>query len=242
MKKIYFISDIHLAFKLTEAEQKKREKLLSFLDFITNDAKELYILGDLFDFWFEWYHVIPKYWFSIIIHIQQMIKKGITINLIKGNHDFYLGKFLKEEIGINCYGESREFIEAKKHFFVAHGDGFAKKDWAYRVLKRTIRNPVSIFLYKTFISADVGVQVAKWTSYSSRQLASRKKEAWKQEYYRFAKKKFTQGFDYVILGHLHAPQIRKENHNIYINCGDWISAFSYAVFDGQHLTLNHWNK
>jgi len=242
MKKIYFISDIHLAFNITEAEQKKRKELFAFLETITKDAKELYILGDLFDFWFEWYHVIPKYWFSIIFHFKQMIKNGITINLIKGNHDFYLGKFLKEEIGINCYGENREFIEKEKRFFVAHGDGYAKKDRAYRLLKKIIRNPVSIFLYKTFISADVGVQLAKWTSYSSRNWVPSKKEVWRDEYYQFAKKKFAQGFDYVILGHLHAPDMKKENHKTYINCGDWIRECSYAVFDGQNLTLKWWNK
>ena len=241
MKKLYFISDIHLAFNTGEVEQKKREKLHAFFDFICKDAKELYILGDLFDFWFEWYHVIPKYWFPIILHFKQMINNGITINLIKGNHDFYLGNFLQKEIGINCYGDNRTFIEAGKHFFVAHGDGYAKKDRGYRLLKKVIRNPVSIFLYKTFISADVGVQLAKWTSHSSRKWTSNKKETWKEEYFQFAQKKFTRGFDYVILGHIHYPEIREENHKVYINCGDWITEFSYAEFDGQNLTLKRWD-
>lgn len=242
MNKIYFISDIHLAFNTTEAEKKKRKKFHAFLDAISKDAKELYILGDLFDFWFEWYHVIPKYWFSVIFKFKEMIKNGITIHLIKGNHDFYLGKFLQEEIGIKCYGENHKFKEAEKHFFVAHGDGYAKRDRGYRLLKRIIRNRLSIFLFKTFISADMGVQLAKWTSYSSRKWSASKTEAWREEYYQFARKKFAEGFDYVILGHLHASETRTENQKIYINCGDWIREFSYAVFDGLNLSLNHWDR
>lgn len=240
MKNIYFISDVHLAFKEDDPEKEKRKKLLDFLNSISRDAKELYILGDLFDFWYEWYHVIPKYWFPVLFRLRKMVEAGIKINLITGNHDFFTGKYLENEIGIICFNEYREFDIGSKRFFAAHGDGYAKKDRGYRLLKKIIRNPMSKFLYKTFISADLGVQIAKWTSYSSRKLVRIEKLSWIEEYYEFARGKFSEGFDYVLLGHIHAPLIRKEDGNVYINCGDWIAHFTYAKYDGQSLTLHHW--
>ncbi|MCK4835621.1 MAG: UDP-2,3-diacylglucosamine diphosphatase [Candidatus Aminicenantes bacterium] len=242
MKNTYFISDIHLSFNDGEMEQKKRINLHGFLDFIQRDAKELFILGDLFDFWFEWYHVIPKYWFPVLHHFKKLIDSGITINLIKGNHDFYPGKYLQKEVGIQCHDESHIFSIGNKKFFISHGDGLAKKDRGYRILKKIIRNPLSIFFYKTFISADLGIKLAKWTAHSNRTLIGKKKNYWSEEYFQFARDKFEEGFDYVILGHLHVPTIRKEKDHIYVNCGDWISEFSYALYDTHTLSLNHWNQ
>lgn len=239
-KNIYFISDIHLAFKVDEVEKEKRIKLLDFLKSISRDAKELNILGDMFDFWFEWYHVIPKYWFPVLFQLRKMVESGIDINFLTGNHDFHTGKYLENEIGIHCFEDYREFKVGAKRFFIAHGDGYARKDRGYRLLKRIIRNPVSKFLYKTLIPADLGIQIARWTSYSSRKLVKINKSSWIEEYYEFARKKFHEGFDYVLLGHIHAPLLRKEKQKTYVNCGDWITHFSYARYDGQSLTLEYW--
>jgi UDP-2,3-diacylglucosamine hydrolase len=172
MKNIYFLSDAHLAFREDEIEVEKRQKLLAFLEYIANDrqADALYLVGDIFDFWFEWYHVVPKYWFPVLFRFRQLTEAGIKVYFITGNHDFYTGSYLEKEIGITCFNEYCEFERDSKRFFVAHGDGYAGKDRGYRLLKRIIRNPFSIFLYKTFISADLGMQMARWFSHSSRQL------------------------------------------------------------------------
>ncbi len=239
-KNIYFISDAHLAFKEDQAEKEKRKKLLDFLETISRDAKALYILGDLFDFWFEWYHVIPKYWFPILFRLRTMVEAGIDIYFITGNHDFHTGRYLEEGIGINCFDTYREFTAGSKRFFVAHGDGCAKKDRGYRLLKKIIRSRVSKFLYRTLISADLGMQIAKWASCSSRKLVRIEKSAWAEEYYQFARGKFAAGFDYVLLGHIHAPVIRKEEGKVYVNCGDWITHYTYGKYDGRSLTLNRW--
>ena len=239
-KNIYFISDVHLAFKEDDKEREKRKKLSSFLEHTAQDAKELYILGDLFDFWFEWYHVIPKYWFPILFRLRKMIESGIVVNFITGNHDFYTGSYLEKEVGIRCFDEFREFEVDAKRFFVAHGDGYAKKDRGYRLLKKIIRHPVSKFLYKTVIPADLGMQFAKWTSYSSRKLVKIEKPAWIEEYCEFAFKKFKEGYDYVLLGHIHSPLTREKEGKVYVNCGDWITQFTYAEYDGQSLSLNYW--
>lgn len=239
-KKIYFISDVHLAFKEDDREKKKRKQLLDFLQTACQDANEIYILGDLFDFWFEWYHVIPKYWFPILYRLRKLVDTGVIVNFVTGNHDFFTGKYLEKEIGIHCFDSSREFSVGTKRFFVAHGDGLAREDRGYRFLKKIIRSRPAKFLYKTFIPADLGMLLARCTSCSSRKLVKIEKSSWIEEYYRFAQHKFNEGFDYVLLGHIHAPLARQEHEKIYINCGDWIAHFTYAVYDGESLTLEHW--
>lgn len=245
MSNIYFISDAHLGFDRSPAELEKRKKLLALLEFIRNDkdATALYLVGDIFDFWFEWYHVVPRYWFDILFQLKKLIGSGIAVHFITGNHDFHTGSFLESEIGIHCYDESHQFEIDGKTFFVAHGDGLAKEDRGYRLLKKLIRNRFSIFLFKTFLSADLGMQIAKWTSHSSRQLVKIEKHAWAEEYYRFAREKFNQGVHYVIMGHIHFPMVKEDQDsgNTYLNTGDWMTRFSYGKYDGSRLTLNFWD-
>jgi len=244
MKNIYFFSDAHLGFKEDECEITKRKKLLAFLDYVKNDenAGALYVVGDLFDFWFEWYHVIPRYWFPVLYRLRQLKESGVQVNFITGNHDFYFGAYLEKEIGVNCYKEYCELEVGGKRFFVAHGDGYAREDRGYRFLKKIIRNPFSIFLYKTFISADLGMQVARCFSTTSRRLVKIEKHAWAGEYYKFAREKFAEGFDYVVLGHIHFPMREEQDGKVYVNCGDWMVHFTYARYDGNTLTLEQWDK
>jgi len=240
MKNIYFISDVHLAFHESEHEQLKRERLIAFLEEISQDAGALYLLGDIFDFWFEWYHVIPRYWFPILHQLRKMVDAGIRVHFVTGNHDFYTGRFLEREVGIRCFDENVIFQEGGKQFFAGHGDGYAKNDRGYRFLKRIIRNRFSIFLFKTFVPPDLGMQIAKWTSHSSRKLVKIEKSTWVEEYFQFAREKFSQGFDYVLLGHIHTPVRREEQGKVYVNCGDWMRHFTFAKYDGNDLTVNSW--
>lgn len=242
MANIYFISDAHLLFDNTPHESQKRQKLLDFMDSLLKEGPhtQLYILGDLFDFWFEWYHVIPKYWFPILYKLKQLADSQISVTLITGNHDFYTGTFLEKEVGIHCYPESYHFEAEGKRIFAAHGDGYAREDWGYRILKKIIRHPLSIFLYKTFLPSDWGMQIARWTSHSSRKLVKFDKHRWSEEYYQYARSKFAEGFDIVVLGHIHFPTRKEENNKVYINCGDWLTHFTYARFDGKHFTLETW--
>lgn len=240
MRKIYFISDVHLAFRETEEEAKKRKKLLDFLHHIQQDARELVIVGDFFDFWFEWYHVVPKYWFPILHTLRQLIDAGISVTYVSGNHDFYTGTFMQQEVGIDCRSDYYTFTVDARRFIVAHGDGLAKKDRGYRLLKKILRHPVSNFLYKTLVPADLGMQLAKWTSHSSRRLKLIDRRQWSEEYYQYAREKFAAGFDCVVLGHLHYPMHREEGKKVYINCGDWINHFTYGIYDGNTLSLGRW--
>lgn len=241
---LYFISDAHLGFNETDVEKEKRGRLYDFLDHLETKGEdtELYLLGDIFDFWFQWYHVIPRYWFPVLHRLRKLVDAGIKVYFITGNHDFYPGTFLEEEVGIECFHESHQFERNGKRFFVAHGDGLAKKDRGYRLLKKIIRNPVSIFLYKTFIPADLGMQFAKWTSQSSRSLVKIEKHSWSEEYYQYARGKFEEGFDYVVMGHIHFPLHREEEGTgkTYVNNGDWMTQFTYAHYNGNKLSLEYW--
>ncbi len=249
-KNLYFVSDAHLSFKETEAEQTKRKKLVEFLQFIEKDEESaaLYLVGDIFDFWFEWYHLVPKYWFGILHQLKKLTDKGIEVHFITGNHDFYTGSYLHKEVGLTCHDEAAIFEHNGKRFFVAHGDGYAKKDRGYRLLKRIIRNRLSIFLYKTFYPPDLGMQTAKWFSKSSRQLVRIEKTAWAKEYHEFAKTKLEEGFDIVVLGHIHFPMLEKEgpegkeDEKAYLNCGDWMNRYSYGKYDGESLSLHTWES
>lgn len=239
MKNIYFISDAHLQFWLPDIAQEQR--LQAFLNYIEADAGQLFILGDIFDFWFEWRHVIPRYYAGILSHFKQMIRSGIEIHFITGNHDFYAGQYLKNEIGIICHDEFAELEFSGKRFFLAHGDGLAKKDRGYRLLKKIIRNRFANFLFKTFVHPDLGMAIARLASRSSRKWRSNDKSSWAEEYAEFARQKLTAGYDYVLLGHIHYPMIREENGKVYCNCGDWITEFTYGRYDGNELKLLRWN-
>ncbi len=236
-KKIYFISDIHLLFEEDDAERVKRKKLYLFFEKLKK-KDILVIAGDLFDFWFEWYHVIPKYWFEVFHRFKNMIDSGIIIHFITGNHDFTFGDYLTDSIGIKCHNESMELKEDEKTFYIAHGDGLAKKDRGYRFLKRVMRNRLSKFLFKIFVHPDLGIQISKWASHSSRKMVKIDKIAWSEEYFEYAKTKFDESFNYVVMGHLHTPMRRvTDDGRIYLNTGDWMHHFSYGVFDGKDLKL-----
>ncbi len=241
-KKIYFISDVHLRFVEDKIEHDKRGKLFEFLDHVKKKGDVLVIAGDLFDFWYEWRHVIPKYWFGVIHKLRDLIENGIMVFLITGNHDFELGSYLQEEVGIHCFEESIELKFGEKTFFIAHGDGLAKKDRGYRFMKRIIRNRFSKFLFKTFIHPDLGMKLAKWASGSSRKLVKIDKNHWSDEYFKFAQTKFIEGYDFVILGHLHTPLLKESDGHFYMNTGDWMTHFSYGYFDGKEIHLKSWKN
>ncbi|MBN2789311.1 MAG: UDP-2,3-diacylglucosamine diphosphatase [Candidatus Delongbacteria bacterium] len=240
MKKIYFISDVHLALDREKDTIDRKNKLLSFLEYIEDEASKIVFAGDLFDFWFEWYYVIPGFHFDLFSKFKEMIKNGIEIVYLTGNHDFHLSDFLTKEIGMNCIDETYTFEVGEKKFFVAHGDGYAKVDSGYRFLKKILRSKISNFLFKTLIHPDLGILFAKLTSGSSRKYRTIDRSKWRDEYLDFAKTKFMENFNYVILGHLHDPVIEEVNGNFYLNTGDWINHFSYGVFDGEELELKYY--
>jgi UDP-2,3-diacylglucosamine hydrolase len=234
-KPIYFISDAHLGAEGKEKEKIKEGRLLAFLDKVKEEGESLYILGDMFEFWFEYKNVIPKDHFKVLSQLRNVVDSGIKVNYVVGNHDFWLGDFLTEQIGIKIFKYPIEVNHQSKKIFIAHGDGLAKKDWGYRILKKILRNRVNIFLYK-LIPPDLSYPLAKFVAGKSRVQADKREASYLDDYRSFAYEKIKQGFDAVILAHTHIPILETFDHNltsspkggIYLNIGDWFKHFTYG--------------
>ncbi len=242
MQNIYFISDIHFGLHSKEVERKKEHRLFSFFDEIKGDAKELYILGDLFDYWFEYKHVIPKGFHRILTQLEQLTINNIAVHLLVGNHDFWLGKRFTEETGVQVYYEPVEMILHGKRFYLHHGDGLNDADKGYRLMRSILRNKTNLFLYR-LLHPDLGIGLARRASRTSRNNHSENGHVQEQEALRkFARQKLTEGYDYIIMGHDHMPEQLTVDKRHYINLGDWITHNTYALFDGNDVTLEYWNE
>lgn len=232
----YFFSDVHLGLESAEKEKLKESKVVEFLSEAKNDAKEIFIVGDLFDCWIEYKQVVPKGYYRLFTKISELTEKGIKINYIAGNHDFWKGNFFKDEFGIDiCHTHIEKVIETKK-FFIHHGDGFAHNDLGYKILKKILRNNLNQKLY-SILHPDLGIRLAKGTSHTSRIHTNEKDYSEKDGMRDYAFKKISEGFDYVIMGHRHYPQITNFEKGYYINLGDWIDYFTYGIFKNNKFEL-----
>jgi len=234
--KVFFFSDAHLGCGTPSEEKHKEERLISFLQKLAKEASHLYIVGDLFDFWFEYRHLIPKNFQRIINQLGRLRDAGVRIDYLCGNHDFWLGDFLPAQMGIRVHRESLKVDHQGKRFFLCHGDGLAKSDWGYRILKKILRSKVNIWLYRQ-LPPDFSIPFAKFVSGSSRNYTSGRETKFLEEYKQFAEEKIKSGFDIVILGHTHQPQIEKIENGTYVNLGDWFKNFSYAVLEKGEIRL-----
>ena len=241
MNNTYFISDVHLGELPTEQEIERTNYFINFLINIERSAERIFFVGDLFDFWFEYKYVIPKKYFKVLNQLARLREKNIEIHYLPGNHDFYLGRFFYEELGINTYKGHWQGIINNKKFYLYHGDGIAKRDTGYRLLKKVLRSPISIKLYR-LIHPDIGIPFAHLVSGSSRKYTDKIKLRDYNDYIDFARKQFMKGFDYVIMGHRHDPLVHEENGKKYVNLGDWLTNFSYGVYDGNGLRIEFVNR
>ena len=239
MADTFFFSDVHLGMEPLRAEKQKEQKLLSFLDYVGTEAKRLFIVGDLFEFWFEYRTVIPRGYTRVISALYKLQELGLEMHYITGNHDFWMRDFLENELNINIHFDAMEYNLDGKRFYIHHGDGLAQNDVGYRILKRILRSKINIFLYG-LLHPDVGIPFAKWISHLSRHHNPANKILDDSDYLKEALKKFQEGYDYVIFGHLHMPAMQVEGEKTYVNLGDWISHFTYATYDGQNLELQKW--
>ncbi len=239
MKAIFFISDAHLGFDNKDVEANRVSLLLRFLEYVEKNGRMLVIIGDLFDFWFEYKSVIPRKYFNILFELKRMRDQNIKIHYVTGNHDFWMNNFWEEQVGVVVHKNPFEFESNSKKFYIAHGDGLAKKDIGYRILKRILRHPFNVRLFR-LVHPDLGFAAARFFSRLSRNHRVFQDED--REYIAFSKARFEEGFDCVLMGHTHRPCVCHEKDQIYVNTGDWIDHFSYAEFNGERLMLKYWKK
>ncbi|MBN2357668.1 UDP-2,3-diacylglucosamine diphosphatase, partial [candidate division KSB1 bacterium] len=166
-RKTYFIADAHLGADTSEHERLKEQYISSFLQtFPLNDSR-LLICGDLFDFWFEYRHAVPRRHFHVLAQLARLCRSGVPIDYIAGNHDFWLGSFLQKEIGMTLHRDDMILFQGQQRIYIRHGDGLLKKDHLYRLLKKILRFRPNIFLYR-LLHPDLGIPLALFFSHLSR--------------------------------------------------------------------------
>lgn len=239
-KRIYFISDLHLGAPNYISSLEREKKVIAFLDTIQQDAQALFLVGDTFDFWFEYQHVIPKYFVRFFAKLIELKEKGIDIYIFTGNHDLWLSDYLQQEIGVQIFHKKIEIQIGTKNMLVAHGDGLGPGDTKYKLLKRIFTNPICQWLFR-WLHPDIGIKIAQtWSRHS---FTDPKLEVFKGEekewLIQYCKQKLNeQHFDFFIMGHRHLPmEIKLNEQSTYFNLGDWIVNCHYAVFDGNEMQL-----
>lgn len=248
-KKIYFISDLHLGAPDYERSLAREKKVISFLDSIQADAQALFLVGDTFDFWFEYQQVVPKYFIRFFAKLIALKEKGVDIFVFTGNHDLWLKDYLSKEIGVQVFYNKTTFQliseNRSQSVLVAHGDGLGPGDIKYKILKKIFTNPVCQWLFR-WLHPDIGIKIAQWWSRHS--FTDPSVEVFKGEekewLIQYCKRKLTQmPIDYFVMGHRHLPmEIKLTDTSKYINLGDWIVHQQYAVFDGNEILLNKFDN
>ncbi len=237
MGKVYFfISDIHLGLQDKATEDEKERKLIDFLKFAQTNCDELFIVGDLFDYWFEYKRVYQKGYYRTLTAIKDLSEKNVRIHYFVGNHDFLHRDFFEKEFGAIMYPDGLSTQLDGKKFFIAHGDGLVSNDTGYNILKWVLRNKFFQWFY-SLIHPDLGIAVASKTSKSSRDYTEKKDYGEVDGLFNAAKKKIDEGFDYVIFGHLHRRLETSYEQGTYINLGSWLDKPCYGVFKNQKFEI-----
>lgn len=235
---LYIFSDAHLGSASEEKENQKVANIRRLFELVKKDGDRLVILGDLFDFWFEYKHAIPKEYHQVLFMLDDLIRHGVKIDYVSGNHDFWMDDFFESHMGITVHRDNFETEYDNLRLYLMHGDGLAPADRGYRFLKKILRNRFNIWLYRK-LPPDWAIPLAKAVSGSSREYTSRRDHTFAPDYERFAQKKLADGFDIVAIGHLHIPVRKELDGGIYINSGDFIHHFTYArLADGKAELLN----
>ena len=247
-KKIYFASDFHLGIPSREVSLERERRLCRWMDKISEDATILYLVGDLFDVWFEYKNVIPKGHTRFLGKLAELRDSGLAIEAFTGNHDLWMRGYFEDELGIPVHHAPIRREYNGKKFIIAHGDGLGPGDHGYKLLKKVLRSPFSQWLYRR-IHPDTGVGMAGWFSGLGPKHVENKEETFQgpdREFlvqYSLSVLK-EEPVDYFIFGHRHLaldyPLPGSNAH--YINLGDWIRYDSYAVFDGEQTTLQFFKE
>ncbi|MFN4235432.1 MAG: UDP-2,3-diacylglucosamine diphosphatase [Bacteroidia bacterium] len=245
---IYFLSDFHLGVPTREKSLEREKRIVRFLNQIKDDAKEIYIMGDVFDFWFEYKTVVPKGYTRLLGTIAHLADSGIPIHLFTGNHDMWSFTYFQEELGVKLYKEPiLKEIDGKK-FFLGHGDGLGPGDKGYKLIKKIFANPFCQWLFAR-LHPNFGIGLANYFSRKSRMANAEADEIFLGEneewLIQFCKEYLLKNppVDYFIFGHRHLPlDISLDKGARYINLGEWVKYNSYAVFDGKNVELKYFEK
>ena len=246
-KKIYFLSDFHLGAPDAEGSLIREKKIVSFLSAIQNDAAAIFIVGDIFDFWYEYKKVVPKGYVRLLGKLAELTDNGLPVYFFVGNHDMWMKDYFQKELNIPVYFEPKTFVWNNKKFYIGHGDGLGPGDHGYKFIKKIFRNKLCQWLFGQ-LHPTWGIGLANYLSTKSRVKTGTSDEhflgedgEWLIVYCKEILQK--ENFDYFIFGHRHYPiDFTLKDHSRYINLGDWIRNFTYATFDGKDVELKKWEE
>ena len=240
--KIYFASDFHLGVPSLQSSLAREKKICRWLDEIKKDAAEIYLVGDIFDFWYEYKYTIPKGTTRLLGKIAEISDSGIPIHFFVGNHDLWMNDYFTEELNVQVHHHPIEKIFNGKTFYIGHGDGLGPGDTMYKFLRKIFASSVCQWLFSR-LHPNLAFYIAKKSSKRSRVITGTSDEKflgneneWLFLYCRDYLK--TKAVDYFIFGHRHLPlDLNVDNKARYINLGEWLNYCTYAVFDGNELSL-----
>lgn len=241
-KKVYFSSDNHLGAPTYEASMPREKIFVAWLDSVKKDAAAIFLLGDLFDFWFEYKTVVPKGFVRVLGKLAELSDAGIPIYFFVGNHDLWMQNYFEEELQIPTFREPQEFTIENKQFFIGHGDGKGPGDKGYKRMKKIFTNPFFRWLFRWF-HPELGMRLAQYFSVKNKLISGDEDKKFLGEENEwlalYAKRKLeTKHYDYFVFGHRHLPmEINVGPKSIYYNIGDWITHYTYGVFDGENFEI-----
>jgi len=245
-KNIYFASDVHLGLPDYEKSRNREKLFVKWLDEIKNDAKAIYLLGDIFDFWFEYKKVVPRGFTRLLGKISEITDSGIPVHFFTGNHDLWIFDYLPKETGVIIHRNPVIAEFSGKKFFLAHGDGLGPYDKGYKLLKRIFTNKTIQWFFAR-LHPNVALMIAHSWSNKSRYSKGIEAEEFrgkdKEWLFLHAKELLEQNhYDYLIFGHRHvAINIEIGEKSRFINLGDWITNYTYGMFDGEKFQLLKYN-
>ncbi len=244
-KKIFFLSDFHLGAPTPEISLIREKKIIRFLTSIQSEASQIFILGDLFDFWFEYKRVVPKGYVRILGKLAELTDAGITIHFFVGNHDMWMSDYFQKELNMQVYHKPASVVLENKKFLIGHGDGLGPSDHKYKMMKKVFRSRVSKTMFSV-LPPSMGIALADYFSRKSRTKTGKtdadflgEEKEWLILYCKEVLQ--TTFYDYFIFGHRHLPiDFSLTDKSRYINLGDWINYNSYAVFEDGNLVLKYY--
>ncbi|WP_055447173.1 UDP-2,3-diacylglucosamine diphosphatase [Lacinutrix mariniflava] len=244
-KKIYFASDNHLGAPTKEESFPREQKFVTWLDEIKEDAAVIFLLGDLFDMWMEYKTVVPKGFTRTLGKLAEISDSGIPIHYFVGNHDLWMNGYFEEELNIPVYHKPQEYTFNNTTFFIGHGDGLGPGDKGYKRMKKVFTNPFFKWLYR-WLHPDFGMRIAQHLSVKNKMISGDddakflgEDNEWLAQYCK--RKLENKHRDFFVFGHRHLPlDIKLNETSRYVNLGDWVSYYTYGVFDGETMELKEY--
>lgn len=239
---VYFASDFHLGVPTPTDSRERERRIIRWLNTVQTDAAAIFLVGDVFDFWFEYRNVIPKGFSRLQGKLAELADNGQKIILFTGNHDMWMANYFTEEMGIPTYRLPRSYEIGNKRFLVGHGDGLGPGDFQYKQLKKIFENGLARWFF-SWLHPDVGMAFGNGWSRKRKESEQHKTEVFKgdeQEWlWQYCKQvENRQHHDFYIFGHRHLPlDLNVTASSRYINLGEWITLNTYARFDGQDTKL-----